>query len=378
MHVVVLGGGYAGLSLTRGLERRLPEGVELTLVDETGDHLLQHELHRVVRRPTLVGDVRVPLEAATDRAHVRVDTVETIDAHAGHVELSGGAVSYDVGAICVGGTTAVETVPGVRRHGLPLKRLDHAHEIHERALEVFAEGGRIVVAGAGLSGVQVAGELAALASERDARDVEVLLFERERRVAPRFSRAFSDAVRDELAAAGVAVRTRRRITAVDESTVSLAERDDVAHDLLVWTGGIRGADALDGERPTVRSDLRLTDRTVALGDAARVIDDHGQLVDPSAQAAVRAARTAATNVDRLVRHRLNPGEAGFEPRLERFTFESRGWIVSVGDRAVAQAGPTVLRGRAAAAVKTTVDAGYLTSIGAVRDAMSTVGEAVSG
>ncbi|MFB6308162.1 MAG: NADH dehydrogenase FAD-containing subunit, partial [Haloarculaceae archaeon] len=75
---------------------------------------------------------------------------------------------------------------------------------------------------------------------------------------------------------------------------------------------------------------------------------------------------------RLVQHRLDGG--GFEPRLDRYEFDSPGWLVSVGDGAVAQVGPTVLRGRAALALKTSVGAGYLGSVGAVENAVDLVRE----
>ncbi|PSQ49449.1 NADH dehydrogenase FAD-containing subunit, partial [Halobacteriales archaeon SW_6_65_15] len=74
------------------------------------------------------------------------------------------------------------------------------------------------------------------------------------------------------------------------------------YDQFVWTGGIRGPAALDGERPAVKNTLRL------------------------------------------------------------------------GDGTVAQLGPTVLTGRAAKTLKTTVGAGYLSSVGALRNAADLVSE----
>jgi len=56
-------------------------------------------------------------------------------------------------------------------------------------------------------------------------------------------------------------------------------------------------------------------------------------------------------------------------RLDQFTFDSPGWIVSVGDGAVAKVGPAVLRGRAARALKGGVGARYLASTGSPRRAL---------
>ncbi|WP_207590148.1 FAD-dependent oxidoreductase [Halomontanus rarus] len=378
MHVVVLGAGYAGLTLTRLLERNLPPDVDITLVDQSPNHLVQHELHRVIRRPAIADEITVSLTDAVERATVRVAQVEGIDADERTVVLSDGTLSYDVGAICLGARTAYYGLEGVREHATPLKRLEDAQQIRTdfwTACEGTGEP-RIVVGGAGLSGVQVAGELAELAREEGGRegvDASVTLLEQFSDVAPNFPSNFQHAVRDALEARGVDVRTETTVTAADEDLVSLEGAAALPYDLFVWTGGIRGPDALKGDRPSVRSDLRLTDRTFALGDAARVVDATGEAVPASAQSAVREARTVAENVSRIVAAERDPG-AVFTPRLESFEFESPGWLVSVGDGAVAQVGPAVFTGRAAKALKTTVGVGYLSSVGAIGNAVDLVSE----
>jgi NADH dehydrogenase len=119
--------------------------------------------------------------------------------------------------------------------------------------------------------------------------------------------------------------------------------------------------------------LRLGDGTFVLGDAAKVVDADGEPVPASAQAAVREARIVGENIAQLVEHEREGGGV-FEPRLEPFAFDSPGWLVSVGDGAVAQLGPTVVTGTAAKALKTTVGAGYLSSVGALRNAADLVSE----
>ena len=370
MHVVVLGAGYAGLSLARRLERSLPEPADITVVDASPDHLVQHELHRLVRHPGLAETITVPLAEALDRATVVTARVEGVDRDARRVDLDSGRLEYDVAALCLGAETAFYGLPGVAEHATPLKRVDHAAAIRERFLALGPDD-RAVVCGAGLSGVQVAGELAALADERGA-GTEVRLVEREDSVAPTFPDAFADAIRASLDRAGVAVETGVRVTEATADEVRFGDRDPLAHDQLVWTGGIRGTAAAGGERPVVRADLRLNDRTFAVGDAARVVDADGEAVPASAAAAIREARVAATNVTRTVEHLRTDG--GFAPSLDRYRFDVPGWIVSVGDDAVAEVGGAVLTGAAARAMKATVGAGHLTSVGAVSRATTLVRE----
>lgn len=368
MRVVVLGAGYAGVTLATRLERRLPEDVELVVVDDTGEHLVQHELHRVVRRPDFADEILIPLGDLLDRAEIRVGRVVDVDHDLGVVELADGeTIEYDYAAVCLGAETNFYDLPGVEAHATPLKRIEDADRIREEFQEVVDSGGEsIVVGGAGLSGIQVAGELAELVREEGVEDrVSVTLLEQLDSVAPTFPENFQRAVGDQLESRGVIVRTNATVESAGPSEIRLADGEVVPADQFVWTGGIRGPDALAGERPRVRPTMRLGDGTFVLGDAAAVVDSEGRAVPASAQAAIREARVVSENVRALIEYeRGERGEELFEPRLKPFVFESPGWLVSVGNGAVAQVGPTVFTGRAAKALKATVGVRYLSSVGA--------------
>jgi NADH dehydrogenase len=364
MHVVVLGGGYAGVTLVRNLERSLPEAVELTLVDERETHLVQHLIHRAIRTPDLDDRLAIPFDRLLARADHYQARVHGIDADSRTVETSDGTLAYDVCAVTLGARTAFYGLDSVETYATPLKRLDHVARIREGFERVREQGGRVVVGGAGLSGVQAAGELAELAAEAET-DPEVLVLEQADTVAPGFPDAFRDALASTLADRGVEVRTGRTVEGATADEVLLAETS-VAYDQFLWTGGITGPDAL-GDRRQVPATLRFDDRTLALGDAARVIDAEGTAVPATAQTAVGEAETAATNVTRLVEH-LRDG-SGFEPRLDRYRYSSKGWAVSVGDGTVAQVGPKVLRGAPAHLLKTTIGSGYMGSVGAISEAV---------
>jgi NADH dehydrogenase len=374
MQIAVLGAGYAGLTLARRLEDRLPNEVDIVVVDESPTHLVQHEVHRVIRRPSIVEAITVPLTEVLDRAEVVTARVEDVDADARRVDLdTGRTIDYDYAAVCLGAETAYYDLPGVEAHSTPLKRVADAETIRANFLDVCDAGGTVVVGGAGLSGVQVAGELTAFAEEQDVADaVDVVLLEQLDSVAPSFPENFQEAVRDELVARDVEIRTGAEVVRATDEEIEL-ESGSLRYDQFVWTGGITGSDAMHGDRPVVRNDLRLNRSTFVVGDAARVVDADGQAVPASASAAIREAGTVAGNVEKLVEHDLDDPD-DFAPRMEPYRFEVPGWIVSIGDGAVAQVGPTVVRGAAAKAMKTSVGAGYLGSVNAVKQATELVQE----
>lgn len=362
MRIAVLGAGYAGLTLARRLSRALSK-VEVVVVDETPYHLVQHELHRVVRNPELADIIRVPLSEALPEATVREARVTDVHREEQKVVFeSGEELGYDYVALCLGAETAFYDLPGVEEHALPLKRLGDAEAI--RASVDAAPDGHAVVGGAGLSGVQIAGELAALAAERED-ELTVTLLEQRDSVAPSFPANFRQAVRDELETRDVRVRTGAVVRTADDEAVELTDGDRIVYDTFVWTGGIRGPAALDGERVRARADLRIDERTFVVGDAARVVDADGEAVPASAAAAIREARTVADSITSLVDGVGRP---------EQFRFKSPGWAVSIGDSAVVTLGPTVLRGRAARMAKATVAAGHLASVGASEDALAMLRE----
>lgn len=375
MRVAVFGAGYAGVPLVRQLEQTLPPEDEIVVFDDSPVHVVRHEIHRVVRRPAIADDIAVPFEDLFDRAAIRRERLADIDHEAEEATLDDGTtVEYDAAAVCTGVETAFYDLPGVREHATPLRTIEHAERIREEFLPLAeADEGEVVVGGAGLSGIQVAGELAALAREEGAEDVTIRLLEQADTVAPGFPTDIRGPLREELEARDIIVETGRTVTEADADTVSLADGTEHDYDQLVWTGGVRGTGVTDGERPVVRSTLRLGDRTFAVGDAARVIDEDGQAAPATAHTAVRQGPVAAENIARLLAHDRSGGD-GFEPRLERYNYDQLGWLVSVGDGAVAKVGPTVLRGAAAYTVKSSVGAGYLTSVGAVTRAVDLVRE----
>lgn len=150
------------------------------------------------------------------------------------------------------------------------------------------------VDGAGLSGVQAAGEIAAFRDEQDAA-LDVHLVEGLDSILPNSDPELQGALRNRLEAADVTIITGEFIGEVGESTVTLGEDRTVPYDVLVWTDGITGPDALGStdvetddrtdRLPTGRTFQTADDRVFALGDCALVDQPGDQPAPPTAQAA---------------------------------------------------------------------------------------------
>ncbi len=377
MRVVVLGAGYAGLTVARHLERHLPPEVEIVVIDESTDHLLQHELHRVIRRPELADIITIPLDTVLDRTSIRQARVESLDSDEQHIDLQDpedgttDTISYDYAAVCLGADTAYYDLTGVNSHATPLKRLEDASAIRKNAFT--APNGTAIIGGAGLSGIQVAGELAELSRE-ESLNLEVTLIEMAEHIAPSFDATFATAIQHELDARDVTIETNTAITQADDTTVHLEGGRTLAYDCFVWTGGIQGPRALESERVPTGSDLQLTDETFVLGDAADVIDADNKPVPATAQTAVREAHIAADNIQTLVTQDLtnDPGSSPSQQDLAQYHYDVQAWVVTVGDGAVAEIGPFIISGDPARAAKVAIDTSYLSSVGAIKHATELV------
>ena len=240
-HVVIIGGGFAGLWATRALARA-PVGI--TLVDRKNHHLFQPLLYQVatagLSAPAIAATLRHILRKQRNVSVLMADVLG-IDAAARRVQLDGGLLDYDVLLVASGATHAyfgneawADSAPG-------LKTLDDALLIRRRLLSAFEQAERaddpavreawltFAIVGAGPTGVELAGTLAEIARHtlrREFRRIDptrarVLLIEAGPRVLPAMPEALSASARRQLQRIGVDVVTGHAVTAIDQYGVEL-------------------------------------------------------------------------------------------------------------------------------------------------------------
>ena len=366
--VVVLGAGYAGCAAIQTLERELDDA-DLTWISDVDYHLVRHEVHRAIRDPDVREKITIPVRdlKAPATSFVR-GTVVGVDADARRIALDGATdVDYDYLLVALGSDTAFYGIPGMAERAHTLGGLDDALAIHDAVVEggraaSQRDPARVIVGGAGLSGIQTAGELAEL-RDREGLPVEIALVEALEEVMPGFAASIQHRVRGMLEARDVEVLTDDPVTEAGPEEIHFDERSPMPYDVLVWTGGITGRDAF--ERATIENDhQRLVtdatfgtsdDRVFAVGDAA-VVDLDGGAAPPTAQAAWDAAPVAASNLVRAM--------AGRPPK--RWTYRDKGTLVSVGEEAVAHGvlylPVETFGGRAAVFLKKLVAARWIATI----------------
>jgi len=361
--VVVVGGGFGGLSAVRAL-RRAP--VRLTLIDRQNHHLFQPLLYQVATAALNPSDIAEPIRRILRHqanAEVLLGEVVSIDLEAKQVELEDELVPFDYLILATGASHSYFGHDEWAPFAPGLKSIDDALEIRRRVLFAFEAAEReldparrnawltFVIVGAGPTGVELAGALAEIARHALARDfrhidptqARVILLEGSPRVLPPYLPELSEKARKQLEAMGVDVRTGQMVTAIDAEGVGIGSERIEARTVL-WAAGVAASPLarslgvpLDrAGRVRVNPDLTIPGRddVYVVGDLATLEQD-GKPIPGVAPAAMQEAVHAAHNIERTLR-----GES-----RQPFHYHDKGSLATIGRAAaVADLGRVKLSG----------------------------------
>lgn len=358
-HVVIVGGGFGGLSTARALKRA---PVTLTLVDRRNHHLFQPLLYQVATAALSPADIASPIRGVLRRqrnAEVRMGEVEDMDLENRRVLLTDGSrLDYDFLVVATGATHAYFGHPEWAQVAPGLKTVEDATEIRRRFLLAFEAAEQepdpekrrglltFAVVGAGPTGVEMAGAMAEVARKamvRDFRHIDtgtarVMLLEGGSRVLPAYDESLSAKARRALEEMGVQVRTGAIVTRIEHDAVYVGEERIPARN-VVWAAGVTasplgarlGAPTDRVGRVRVEPDCSIPGHpeVFVVGDLAAMEDEKG---DPLPGVAPVANQMGA-HVAKMIRRTVEGGER------TPFRYWDKGSLATIGRRrAVLQAG----------------------------------------
>jgi NADH dehydrogenase len=263
--VVIVGGGFGGLYAARRLGSA---PVSLSLIDRRNFHLFQPLLYQVATGALSPGEIASPLRAVLHKqrnTEVIMGEVRDIDVANRRVILADGELVYDDLIIATGATHYYFGNDQWEPLAPGLKTIEDATAIRSRLLAAFEHAERepdaakrrawlnFVIAGAGPTGVELAGALGEIANDtlrHDFRHInpaeaQILLVEGEPRVLPSFPPDLSAKAEKQLLALGVRSKTNARVTDIQEGSVILqcgGREERIATHTVLWAAGVRASE----------------------------------------------------------------------------------------------------------------------------------------
>lgn len=336
-HLVIVGGGFAGLWATRALAS---ERIRITLVDRRNHHLFQPLLYQVATAGLSAPDIAAPLRHILGHqrnVEVRLGEVTRIDKQARSVQLvDGTSLEYDTLLLASGATHAYFGHDEWAKDAPGLKTLDDAIALRRKLLLAFERAEAepdpekkaawlsFAVVGGGPTGVELAGTLAEIARHTlrnefrhiDPASARVRLVEAGPRVLSTFPDVLSLKARRQLEKLGVEVLTGTPVTAIDSLGFQLGEQFVPAR-TVVWAAGVAASPLgatletpLDrAGRVLVQPDLTLPGHPelFVAGDLAALTQADGRPVPGVAPAAKQMGKHVADTIRARLHGKPAPG-----------------------------------------------------------------------
>jgi NADH dehydrogenase len=326
-HVVVIGAGFGGLRVAKGLR---DQPVDVTVIDLNNFHTFQPLLYQVATAGLDAGDVSFPVRGILRRnpaARFVLGAVTAIDLEQRHVVVDHErSIEYDYLVVAAGSVSTSFGVAGVDTHTLALKTLHDAIAVRSHLLSRCERASAaaldhrdvpelgVVVVGGGPTGVEMAGALRELFDRVLDKDfpelgldhVPIVLVEAAIRVLTPFDASSSTKAESTLRARGVEVITGVGVDLVEHEAVVLEDGRRLPAGTIVWAAGVTaspvasmlGTELVRGGRVKVGSDLSLPGHpeVFAIGDVAASPSKHDTPLPQVAQPAIQGGSHAARQI----------------------------------------------------------------------------------
>jgi len=357
--VVIIGGGFGGLSAAQHLNSNL---VDVTLIDRRNYHLFQPLLYQVATGSLSPGEIASPLRSVLSRqknTRVWLGTIVDVDPDAKRVILADGTVvAYDSLIVAAGSETSHFGHNDWQQWAPGLKSIEEATTIRHKILYAFEVAERLsdpkerrawltfVIVGAGATGVELSGAIAEIARQtlkNDFRSInpeeaQIISMDGAPRALMSFSEDLSEKATRSLAKLGVQVRCGAMVKHINEQGLAIESEkgaDSIAAKTVVWAGGIAAsplgkilarrtnAETDKGGRVKVKPNLTIPNYPdiYVIGDLASATDEKGRPLPGLAQVAMQGGAYAANAILRKVKS---------QQELPPFRYFDKGSLAVIG------------------------------------------------
>ena len=348
--VVIIGGGFGGLNLAKGLRNK---GFQVVLLDRHNYHAFQPLFYQVATAGLEPGSIAYPFRKIFSKYHnyfFRMANVLRIDTAAHTVNTDIGTLPYDYLVIATGATTNFFGNKQLEQLCMPMKTVAEALDIRslmlqnlEKALLTTNVDDKdslmgIVIVGGGPTGVELAGALAELKKDilpndypdLDMRVMDIHLLDSNDRLLKAMSEKSSAKAQEALSEMGVDIRLGTRVTDYDGQKITTKSGEKFRAAMVIWAAGVKAAfpdglpaEAIASGRILVDQFNRIkgTENIFAIGDCAAMITEANPLGHPMmAQPALQQGARLADNLARF--------DQGKQP--EPFSYRNLGAMATIG------------------------------------------------
>lgn len=349
-HVVIIGGGYGGIRAMEHLAKN--SHITITLIDKNPYHYMQAEVYDFIANKVDMSAVMIDLPSLSKSfglVQFICEEVTGVDTTAQSISTSTQTIPYDHLIIATGSRTYFpDFIKGLREHTHGVKSIPSAldfkqqfersllNRIEAQSLGCDVEPFNIVIGGAGLSGVEIAAEMAAYANNFyqngnfGCRGVDVYLIDAYESVLFGMDPFLIESAYERLIKLGVHVWHNNRISEVREHEILLDNGKTLSFEFMIFTGGVcastltqyLGFETNNKGHLNVDEYLNLPNHPniYAIGDITNALDENGKFIPPTAQLAERGAEHAARNIIRSLSGKSK----------QPFRFKNQGVMIALG------------------------------------------------
>lgn len=363
--VVIIGGGFGGIEIAKGLKNK---EVEVVLLDRNNHHTFQPLLYQVATGTLDAPSIAFPLRKMFRKQEnftFRMANVRRVDVENKQVDTDIGPISYDYLVIATGATTNFFGNKDIEHYAMPMKSVKEAVSIRSFLLQNIEASLlknptersahlSFVVVGGGPTGVELSGAIAEIRNhilakdypELKKEDMNVYLVEGLPKILANLSPQASEKAELYLRELGVKTILNTQVTGYNGDEITFANGDRIHAKTVLWSAGVAGEIPAGIDKETIVRGNRIrideqcrvvgTRDVFAIGDVAAMITDDLPRGHPGvAPAAQQQGRFLAKQLIRIINN---------QP-AERFVYFDKGSMATVGrNKAVVDIGKIRFQG----------------------------------